>query len=332
MSVSLSSNAPSVGALRQRRFARFARFNVVYNLGVILWGAFVRATGSGAGCGDHWPSCNGEVVPMAPAVETVIEFTHRLTSGGALILALVLFVWAIRVWPARSPTRRAAGATFAFMVVEALVGAAIVLLQMTADNDTIGRAVVMGFHLVNTLLLLGAMVLTAWFASGHPVPRPSSNRLASWLLGMSTVGMLVLGASGGVTALGDTLFPAESLAEGLAQDLSPTAHILIRLRVFHPVIAVLVGGFTMVGAFVTGLGRKDHGKLLANALVGLIVVQVLLGGLNVILLAPVWMQLIHLFMADLVWITLVLLAATVLTPDRDARPHPVLAEAASATG
>ena len=332
MSVPLTSDATSAGDVGRRRFARFARFNVVYNLGVILWGAFVRATGSGAGCGDHWPTCNGEVVPMAPAVETVIEFTHRLTSGGALILALALLVWAIRVWPAQSPTRRLAAATFGFMVVEALVGAAIVLLQMTADNDSIGRAVVMGIHLVNTLLLLGAMVLTAWFASGQPVPRPSSNRLASWLLGLSTVGMLVLGASGGVTALGDTLFPAESLAEGLAQDLSPTAHILIRLRVFHPVIAILVGGFTMVGAIVTGLGRTDHGKSLATALVGLIFVQVLLGGLNVILLAPVWMQLVHLFMADLVWITLVLLAATVLTPDRKARSRPVLAEAASATG
>jgi heme A synthase len=256
---------------------------------------------------------------MAPAVETMIELTHRLTSGGALILALVLLVWAVRVWPARSWTRRAAAATFGFMVVEALVGAAIVLLQMTADNDTIGRAVVMGFHLVNTLLLLGAMVLTAWFADGRPVPQPSSNRSGAWLLGLSVVGMLVLGASGGVAALGDTLFPAESLADGLAQDLSPTAHILVRLRVLHPVIAVLVGGFTLMGAAVTGLARTDHGRPLAYALVGLILAQVLLGGLNVILLAPVWMQLVHLLMADLVWITLVLLSATVLTPDPGAR-------------
>ena len=313
-SVSVSSAPVSPLALRRRRFARFAQFNVVYTIGVILWGAFVRATGSGAGCGDHWPTCNGAVVPRAPALETLIEFAHRLTSGGALILALALLIWAVRVWPARSPTRRAAWATFGFMIVEALVGAAIVLLQMTADNDTIGRAAIMGVHLVNTLLLLGAMVLTAWFATGRPVPRPASKRWAAGLFGISLLGMLVLGASGGITALGDTLFPVESLAEGLAQDLSPTAHILIRLRIFHPIIAILVGGFTMVTAVVTGLGRVDHGRTLASALVGLILVQVLIGSLNVVLLAPVWMQLVHLLLADAVWIVLVLLVATVLAP------------------
>jgi cytochrome c oxidase assembly protein subunit 15 len=288
---------------------------VAYTIGVILWGAFVRATGSGAGCGDHWPTCNGAVVPLAPELETLIEFTHRLTSGGALILALALLIWAVRIWPARSPTRRAAWASFGFMIVEALVGAAIVLLQMTADNDTIGRAVIMGVHLVNTLLLLGAMVLTAWFAAGRPVPSLASNRLAAGLFGLSMLGMMLLGASGAITALGDTLFPVESLAEGLAQDLSPTAHILIRLRIFHPIIAILVGGFTMMAAMVTGLGRTDHGRSFAFALVGLILVQVLMGSLNVVLLAPVWMQLLHLLLANAVWIVLVLLVATVLAPD-----------------
>jgi heme A synthase len=201
------------------------------------------------------------------------------------------------------------------MIVEALVGAAIVLLQMTADNDTIGRAVIMGVHLVNTLLLLGAMVLTAWFAAGRPVPSPASNRLAAGLFGLSMLGMMLLGASGAITALGDTLFPVESLAEGLAQDLSPTAHILIRLRIFHPIIAILVGGFTMMAAMVTGLGRTDHGRSFAFALVGLILFQVLMGSLNVVLLAPVWMQLVHLLLANAVWIVLVLLVATVLAPD-----------------
>lgn len=307
-----ASDAPALSA-SQSRFAKFAQLNVFYNLLVILWGAFVRATGSGAGCGDHWPTCNGEVVPRAPALETVIEFVHRLTSGGALILAVVLVVAAVRVWPKGSMVRRAAGATLGFMVVEALVGAAIVLLQMTAQDDSIGRAVVMGIHLVNTLLLLAAMVLTAWFATGRPVPSISDRRADALLLGLAGVGMLVLGASGGVTALGDTLFPADSLAEGLAQDLSPTAHILVRLRVFHPLIAVLVGGYTLVVAMLTGLSRAAPTRRAALVLVGLVIGQVVLGGLNVVLLAPVWMQLLHLLMADLVWITLVLLTVNVLT-------------------
>ncbi len=314
MSVSSSPALSQPLATKRTRFARFALFNVVYNLFVIVWGAFVRATGSGAGCGDHWPTCNGEVVPRAPALETIIEFTHRLTSGGALLLAVALVVGAAWAWPKSSPTRRAAWATLGFMVVEALVGAAIVLLQMTADNDTIGRAVVMGIHLINTLLLLGAMVLTAWFASGRSAPRVETDRMAAVLLGGAMAGMLVLGASGGVTALGDTLFPAGTLAEGIAQDLSPTAHVLVRLRVLHPVIAVLVGGFTMVAALFSGLSRTDSGRTLAMALVGLIVGQVMLGGLNIILLAPVWLQLVHLLVADFVWIVLVLLTATVLSP------------------
>jgi len=314
-------------SIRRARFARFAFFNVLYNIGVILWGAFVRATGSGAGCGDHWPMCNGEVVPRAPELETLIEFTHRLTSGGALIFAVVLVVGAVRVWPKGSGVRKAAWATMGFMVVESLVGAAIVLLRMTADNDTIGRAVVMGVHLVNTLLLLGAMVMAAWLARGRPMPRLSTDRAAGFMLGGAIVGMLVLGASGGVTALGDTLFPAGSLAEGLRQDLSPTAHILVRLRVLHPVIAVVVGGYTVVAAMFTGLSRTDHGRTWALALVGLVVGQVVVGGVNVILLAPVWMQLVHLFMADLVWIALVLLTASVLAPP-SAAPAPSSAPAA----
>ena len=306
--------------VRRRRFATFAVLNVVYNLAVILWGAFVRATGSGAGCGDHWPTCNGEVVPLAPAIATVIEFTHRLTSGGALVLSVVLLVWAMRVWPARSATRRAAGATLVFMIGEALVGAAIVLLRMTADDASVGRAVVMGVHLVNTLLLLGAMVLTAWFARGGAVPRPRQAPTASVLLGLSVVGMLVLGASGGIAALGDTLFPATSLTEGLAQDLSPTAHILVRLRIFHPLLAVGVGAYTIVAALVTGMSHSGAGRSLALGLVGLVVTQVVLGGINVVLLAPVWMQLVHLLCADFVWITLVLLATTVLAAPSPTAP------------
>jgi len=298
-------------------FARFAVFSVVYNLLVIAWGAFVRATGSGAGCGDHWPMCNGEVVPRAPEIETIIELIHRVTSGGALILAVVLVVGAVRAWPKGSAARRWAWTTLAFMIVEALVGAAIVLLRMTGQDDSVGRAVVMGIHLVNTLLLLASMVLVAWVAAGKPAPRLSSDRNAGVLLGVSLVGMLVLGASGGITALGDTLFPAESLAEGLAQDLSPTAHFLVRLRIFHPIIAIVVGGFTIVVAMFTGLSRSDGVRRFALTLVGLIIGQVLVGGLNVILLAPVWMQLFHLLMADFVWITLVLLTASVLVPPSD---------------
>jgi len=201
-----------------------------------------------------------------------------------------------------------------FMFVEAGVGAMLVLLQMTADNDTMARAMVMGVHLVNTLLLVGAMVLAAWLAGGRPAPSPSTDRLSATLLGLAVLGMLVLGASGGITALGDTLFPAGSLAEGLRQDLSPTAHLLVRLRVFHPLLAVLVAGYTVVAAFVTGPSKGPLARRLTHAVVGFMVLQIVVGSVNVILLAPVWLQLVHLLVADLVWISLVCLVAEVLAP------------------
>jgi heme A synthase len=106
---------------------------------VILWGAFVRATGSGAGCGSHWPLCNGELVPRAPQVETVIEFIHRATSGLAFLLVLGLFVLAWRVYPKGDLVRRAAALSFLFIVTEALVGAGLVLLMGRSRCFTVER-------------------------------------------------------------------------------------------------------------------------------------------------------------------------------------------------
>lgn len=292
----------------QRFTHRFALGTLIFNVGVILWGAFVRATGSGAGCGDHWPTCNGEVVPLDPSVETLIEFTHRATSGLALLLVLGMFVWSLRGWPRGAAVRRAAGATMVFMIGEALVGAAIVLLQMVGDNDSMSRAAVMGVHLVNTFLLMGAMSLTAWLAAGKPTPKMSTDKVFSVVGGVALVAMLVLGASGGITALGDTLFPADSLAAGIAQDFSPTAHLLIRLRVLHPLIAFATGTAVVATAVLGGLGAQTPTtRRLAAATGGLFLCQLAVGGLNLALLAPTALQLTHLLVADLVWIALVLL-------------------------
>lgn len=303
--------APTTPAPQGHRgLARFSVATVLFNLAVILWGAFVRATGSGAGCGDHWPTCNGEVVPLAPSVETMIEFTHRATSGIALILVVVMFVWSLRGFGRGAAVRRAAGATMVFMIGEALVGAAIVLLQMVGDNDSMSRAAVMGVHLVNTFLLMGAMSLTAWLAAGRPVPRPSTDRVFAAVGLVALVAMLVLGASGGITALGDTLFPVDSLREGIAQDFSPTAHLLIRLRVLHPLIAFATGIAVLATAVLGGLNATTPTtRRLAAATGGLFLGQLAVGGLNLALLAPVWLQLTHLLVADLVWIALVLLVS-----------------------
>lgn len=300
--------------MKLNRRAGYAWGVLAFNLAVILWGAYVRATGSGAGCGSHWPLCNGQVIPRAPRIETVIEFSHRLSSGLAFLLVVGLVVWAYRAYPKKHHVRLGAGFSMLFMITEALVGAGLVLFELVAGNTSMARAMVMAVHLMNTFLLLGALTLTAWWVSGGKPFRLKGQGVAGWLLGIGFVAMLILGASGGVTALGDTLFPARSLAEGLQQKFSPTAHILVRLRLFHPLIAVGVGIYLILAAAICYRMRPAAlTQHLARLLGGLYLVQLVAGALNVVLLAPVWMQLVHLLLSDGVWIVLVILASSVLT-------------------
>jgi heme A synthase len=299
--------------MKIQRFAAYAWTVVAYNLAIILWGAYVRASGSGAGCGSHWPLCNGEIIPRNPQIETLIEFTHRASSGVALLMVLGLVIWGFRAYPKGHSVRLGAGLSGFFIITEALVGAGLVLFMLVADNASIARALFMAVHLANTFLLVAALTLTAWWASGGQPIRLRNQGSVAVMLGIGVVSMVVLGVSGAVTALGDTLFPAASLAEGLRQDLSPTAHFLIRLRVLHPTIAIAVGLFLLFVASAASVLRPDaQTKRFARSIVVLFVVQLAAGLLNVLLLAPIWMQLVHLLLADFVWIALILLTASAL--------------------
>jgi heme A synthase len=293
------------------KFAKYAWMVLVANIGVILWGAYVRATGSGAGCGSHWPLCNGEVIPRAAAVETLIELTHRVTSGIALLLVLGMLIWAFRAYPKGSLVRQGAAYSMLFMGTEALVGAGLVLFEWVAGDESTGRVVSMAVHLINTFLLLGSLTLTAWWASGGRALRLSGQGILLWLIGFAFLGVLLIGVTGAMTALGDTLFRAGSFQEGLQQDLDSRSHFLIRLRVWHPVIAILVGFFLGFLSGLLALLRDEKGiKRFAGLLIILILVQLGAGLVNVLLNVPVAMQIIHLLLADLIWITLVLFSAS----------------------
>ncbi len=295
------------------RFARYAWITLAYNIAVILWGAMVRATGSGAGCGSHWPLCNGEVIPKAPRIETLIELSHRLTSGVALLMVVGLLVWAFRARPKGHPSRKAAGLSLFLMLTEAAVGAGLVLFELVADNQSMARAMFMATHLVNTFVLLGAMTMTAHFASGGAPFRLRGQGLLGGGLVLGAAGLLLAGVSGAIAALGDTLFPATSLAHALEQDLSPTAHLLIRLRLFHPVIAVVAAALVFYLALrVLNHRSRPETDRFAWWTVGLVVAQILAGAVNVLLLAPVWLQIVHLLLADLLWIAFLRLGATAL--------------------
>jgi cytochrome c oxidase assembly protein subunit 15 len=285
---------------------------LAWNLVVILWGGYVRASGSGAGCGAHWPLCDGEVIPRAPSVAKAVEFTHRATSGLALIAVVGLAVVIFRTRSAGHPARRAIAWAVVFMLLEAAVGAGLVLFRLVADNESMARALFMGVHLVNTFLLLASLARAAHFAAG-PVEVagvPAVGRRDP--LGLAALALLLLaGASGTVAALGDTLFPAGSLAQALAQDLSPTSHLLLRLRIWHPVLAGLAAAVVLGFSLRAVLGRSgsDGGTAAtawARAAGVATLVQVALGFANIAWLAPIPLQLAHLGVADAVWIAVVL--------------------------
>ncbi|MEZ4286927.1 MAG: COX15/CtaA family protein [Polyangiales bacterium] len=301
----------STSVVAIQRFHRFARAFLVYTIAVIVWGAFVRASLSGDGCGAHWPLCNGDVIPASPSQKTVIEFTHRITSGLCWVGALVLALWARRAFEAPHLVRRFALLSFVFMSTEALVGAAIVLLRMVADNPAVARGYWMAAHLVNTFLLLFFLGLTVWASSDerNPVPTPTSLRTRMRVaLGL----LLVVAMFGAIAALGDTLFPARSLAHGFEQDLSPTAHLFIQLRAIHPVAAIIVSSLLWIIANLC-IDRHPESQVLnaAKFLKIFLLVQLAIGFSNWALLAPVWLQLTHLVVADFLWISATILYANV---------------------
>ena len=298
-------------------FAKYTWGVLLFNLFVILWGAYVRASGSGAGCGSHWPLCNGEVIPRAPQIETIIELTHRITSGLSFILIVLLFLWAWRAYPKGNPVRLGSFLAILFIITEALLGAGLVLFEWVAQDDSVSRAIVMSVHLINTYLLLVAITLTAWWASGGDPVQIKGQGWVFWELAAGGAAMLILGVSGALTALGDTLFPAGSLAEGIAQDFSPTAHFLLRLRLFHPFIALLVSAYTCFLAGFLSISKLEKlDRKIGIALIVTICIQLGAGVLNIYLLAPIWLQIIHLLLADTVWILFIIVSATTLSKQR----------------
>ncbi len=298
---------------RNSRFSKFAWAVLGWNVLVVLWGAFVRATGSGAGCGNHWPMCNGEVVPWGAQTATLIEFTHRITSGIALIGVLVLLIWSFRSFPRRHPVRTGAVLSGIFILTEALIGAGLVLLEHVAQNKSVYRGYSLSIHLINTFTLLAVLALTAWWASGGAPVAWGDRTRPRWLLGGALAGLIVLGISGAIAALGDTLFPAISLAAGFAEDFAPSAHIFVRLRVFHPGIAIVAIGFLLFAVGQTMKRIKDPVvQRLGLIVMGLALLQVMIGAMNLAMLAPVAMQLVHLAGADVLWIAAVLFSAAAL--------------------
>jgi cytochrome c oxidase assembly protein subunit 15 len=290
---------------------RFAWAVLVYFIAVILWGALVRATGSGAGCGDHWPLCNGTVIQHSPRVDTMIEFTHRITSGISLFAVVGLLIWVLRATRRGHLARAAAWASVAFTLVEAILGALLVKLGLTAQSTSPLRAPYLALHLTNTLLLLAALTLAAHFLSRKKgFMRDSVQLVAPLRSSLGLIVVLAVGVTGSLAALGDTLFPASSLSQAFSQDLSNKSAWLLRWRWTHPTFALLASVF-LIWLLVRAVRRSSHwdNRGLSAIVLILLATQYLLGVLDVVLLAPLWLQIVHLLGADALWSALVVLTA-----------------------
>jgi heme a synthase len=298
-------------ALRSTKSAaRFAWLTLAAFLLVVLWGAVVRATGSGAGCGANWPLCNGDFVPHHPRLATLIEFIHRQTSAICTFLDIALVAWTFRTTPRRHLARRAVLYSVAFLVLEAALGAVLVLRHDVENNISTERIVLQAIHLTNTMLLMASLALAAWFLLPQ-TPRAShlAPRTFLWLALAST---LLVAATGSLAALADTIFPSSTLSAALAADFSASSPLLIHMRWLHPAATLL--------AFACVLLLAPMRTPLGRIVLALMLLQFVFGIADVLLLAPTWMQVLHLLGADLYWIALVLFAAQSLWPDHSADP------------
>ena len=309
----------SLRGVRSRTFyALFACLTLAYNIPVILWGAYVRVSFSGDGCGANWPFCNGQLIPQKMTVPTAIEYTHRMMTSLDSVAVVLTCLGAFLLFPQRHAVRRYSVLSLVFLLIEALLGAGLVLFRYVAKDHSAGRVWYLSAHLTNTMLLLAALTATAWLATANRESLRLKNLSPSILWGL--VITVFVSITGTVTALGDTLFPASSLHAGMQQDFSSSSSLLLRLRMVHPLIA-LAGAVYLLWLAARMFKRKNDRapRVAAACVIAVVLVQVAAGMVNVSLLAPLWMQLTHLFIADVLWIAVVLLALQTLSAE--SRPH-----------
>jgi cytochrome c oxidase assembly protein subunit 15 len=292
--------------------ARFAWTALYWNVAVVLWGAYVRATGSGAGCGNRWPLCDGDLVGASAKAQTIVEFTHRITSVISLLMVTGLVVWCWRVTKKGDWARYSAVLAAAFLANEALLGAALVLLKHVANDQSVGRILLLCLHSSNTFLLLAMLSLTAiWLSNGNRSFRFSRKWREVSFIGVTLLATMLAGITGAVAALADTLFPSTSLPSSLAQDFRFSTPVLLRARLLHPALAAVAACYVLWGILRFSI-RRNRFSQSAIAVIILFFVQVGIGITNVLFLAPVWLQIAHLFVADVLWVSLALASADLI--------------------
>lgn len=312
--------AEAVTAVRapdaRSRFRLYVWAVLGLTVAVIVSGDIVQATESGAGCGESWPRCDGSLIPAIGDAGTAVEFTHRMATTLLSLSFVGLVFGAWRYFGREHPVWRATLVATAFLVAEILIGAALVLFGWVEDDASWGRVVADGLHVVNTFLLLAAVTIVASLAADRPLPRLRLSRRADRLVLAAVAIVLLIAVTGTINSLADTLY----LSDSVDVDATPIAAILVTIRGVHPVVAV-AGGVAIVYLTIRLtelLGEAAPRPIsLVQVIIGL---QFVVGVLNILLLTPLETQVIHLILADALWISLLLVALAL--PSRDQRPRP----------
>ncbi len=305
--------SPSVTALSTRGVQAWAWATLAFFVVVVLEGAVVRATSSGAGCGARWPLCNGEILPHHPRVATIIEFAHRSLTGISTAMFALLIAWTFRATRREHPARRASLVAGSLLLTEGALGALLVLGHYVEKNASAARVFVQGIHFTNTMLLLSATTVTAVLLgrTKDTVPGGDIHKGIRTPVLLAMLATLLAGATGSVAALADTVFPSPNLRAAIAADFAASSPVLIRMRWIHPASAVAVVLCTLWCAVV--LARRGQ-RTAASAVGANLALQVLTGVADVLMLAPLTLQIIHLLSADIFWIILAAIAVPVFFP------------------
>jgi protoheme IX farnesyltransferase len=292
------------------RFAKYAWFLLLYNLAAVAWGVFVRASKSGDGCGREWPLCDGKSIPISGPMAKLVEGSHRITTGLIGVFAIILVIWAFTKFPKGHFARFSSVGVLVMTVIEALIGAALVKYGWVTTNDSAARAAVMSFHVISTFLLLGLLVSCVFVATSQRQPDFKGQRSVGWILGFAAFGLGMLGVSGAVSALGHQLKPVDNVLQAA---LNPATHWMVRLQPLHPLIAISVGLYVLLAAGLIQHLRPDDGVRRASRwVVAVFGLQLGLGAMNIWFKAPIPMQMAHLVLADINWISLVILGLQAL--------------------
>tara|TARA_B100000579_G_scaffold94147_1_gene74418 strand:- start:1883 stop:2773 length:891 start_codon:yes stop_codon:yes gene_type:complete len=273
----------------------YAKLGLFLSIVSILAGAFVRATGSGDGCGATWPTCKGRIIPALTDTSELIEFSHRSVSGLLLIVTLIIFLKS-RKFQKGSLVKSVTNYLTFFVVFEAVIGAVIVLFEWVGLNSSLPRIVAVPIHLVNTFGLLGCFaILNKILQDDLKEIKLIFNRNFILISSM----FLLSGATGSITALADVLFPSASFIEGFLEDFDKTSEILTRLRILHPIISSALS--VVLYVYSTRIDKKYgvNVKLLKT----FVIIAVLLGVLNVISNIVLPLSILHLAIADFLWIS-----------------------------